>query len=304
MTTGGPDTSDVFEEEVNPANPRQYRYDGRWRDTTIARGHDRRQGGRQGRSRAGRRSPTRTTGRSSPGRTGKAYAMAIPYRTRSGLTDQCYEMMKARNLDGDEAGALAAPVDGAEHHGRHGPGRHLLPAQRPRADPRQRASTRAGRSRATRRPTSGRASTRSPTSCRSRNPPGGWMQNCNCSPAAMMNQDQPARARYADQPYLFNESPVRDIAPACRDDDRPARRRRQGDRRAGHRHRLQHRRSGTPRRGRRGSKEAWTQPATPTRSGDADAGLRADRGLGPPQRRRLRRAPWRTTPSRRPSAGD
>jgi acyl-homoserine lactone acylase PvdQ len=28
MTTGGPDTSDIFEEELNPANPRQYRYDG------------------------------------------------------------------------------------------------------------------------------------------------------------------------------------------------------------------------------------------------------------------------------------
>jgi acyl-homoserine-lactone acylase len=35
MTTGGPDTSDIFEEEVNPANPDQYRYDGQWRDFTV-----------------------------------------------------------------------------------------------------------------------------------------------------------------------------------------------------------------------------------------------------------------------------
>ena len=35
MTTGGPDTSDVFEEELNPDNPRQYRYDGQWRELTV-----------------------------------------------------------------------------------------------------------------------------------------------------------------------------------------------------------------------------------------------------------------------------
>ena len=35
MTTGGPDTSDSFELEVNPANPLQYRHDGRWRDMTL-----------------------------------------------------------------------------------------------------------------------------------------------------------------------------------------------------------------------------------------------------------------------------
>lgn len=32
MTTGGPDTSDIYELTLNPANPRQYRYDGQWRE--------------------------------------------------------------------------------------------------------------------------------------------------------------------------------------------------------------------------------------------------------------------------------
>ena len=32
MTTGGPDTGDVFELSLNPDNPEQYRYDGEWRD--------------------------------------------------------------------------------------------------------------------------------------------------------------------------------------------------------------------------------------------------------------------------------
>src|SRR5438105_10819217 len=35
MTTGGPDAADVYEEELNPANPRQYKYDGKWRDMTV-----------------------------------------------------------------------------------------------------------------------------------------------------------------------------------------------------------------------------------------------------------------------------
>src|SRR2546429_5494606 len=35
MTTGGPDTSDIFEEELNPDNPRQYRHDGQWRDMLV-----------------------------------------------------------------------------------------------------------------------------------------------------------------------------------------------------------------------------------------------------------------------------
>ncbi|KPL11340.1 hypothetical protein AMJ85_03805 [candidate division BRC1 bacterium SM23_51] len=32
FTTGGPDTTDVYAEQINPDNPKQYRYDGQWRD--------------------------------------------------------------------------------------------------------------------------------------------------------------------------------------------------------------------------------------------------------------------------------
>lgn len=32
FTTGGPDTTDIYAEQVNPKNPKQYRYDGKWRD--------------------------------------------------------------------------------------------------------------------------------------------------------------------------------------------------------------------------------------------------------------------------------
>jgi acyl-homoserine-lactone acylase len=39
------------------------------------------------------------------------------------------------------------------------------------------------------------------------NPPGGWMQNCNCSPAAMMLDSPMVREKYRAHPYLFNVGP-------------------------------------------------------------------------------------------------
>ena len=35
MTTGGPDAADCYEEELNPDNPLQYKYDDAWRDMTV-----------------------------------------------------------------------------------------------------------------------------------------------------------------------------------------------------------------------------------------------------------------------------
>lgn len=37
MTTGAPDTADVYELTVNPDNPAQYKYDGEWRDFEISK---------------------------------------------------------------------------------------------------------------------------------------------------------------------------------------------------------------------------------------------------------------------------
>src|SRR6476661_7118994 len=80
MTTGGPDTSDVFEEELNPTNPRQYRYDGKWGDKMASREVE---------------IEYTHHGPVVAHRAGKAYAMAIPYVDEVGLTDQTYETMTA-----------------------------------------------------------------------------------------------------------------------------------------------------------------------------------------------------------------
>ena len=44
------------------------------------------------------------------------------------------------------------------------------------------------------------------------NPPGGWMQNCNCSPAAMMFDSPMVPEKYRTHPYLFNGGPCRPIS--------------------------------------------------------------------------------------------
>ena len=98
MTTGGPDTSDIFEEELNPENPRQYRYDGKWREMTVRKVKIGVKNGDQ----VDLKEVELESSQHGPivaRKNGKAYAMAIPYADQIGLTDQTYETMMARNLE-------------------------------------------------------------------------------------------------------------------------------------------------------------------------------------------------------------
>ena len=98
MTTGGPDTSDIYEEELNPSNPRQYRYDGQWRDLKVVK---EKIGVKKNDTIDWREVEIEYTGHGPvvAHKDGKAYSMAIPYAGEVGLTDQIHEMMTARNLD-------------------------------------------------------------------------------------------------------------------------------------------------------------------------------------------------------------
>jgi penicillin amidase len=203
MTTGGPDTSDIFEEQLNPANPNQYRHDGAWRELTIREAEIRVKG-----------EPTPRKLKLSDShhgpivarKNGKAYAMAIPYADEVGLMDQCHAMLTARNLAEMKQAlsslqlmaqnVMVATVQGDIYYLRNG----RVPIRAQGVDPT--------------RPIVGNTSAREwrgihPMSdlVQIENPPCGWMQNCNCSPAAMMNRDQPRRERFAKTPYLYNESP-------------------------------------------------------------------------------------------------
>ena len=189
MTTGGPDTSDIFEEEVNPANPSQYRYDGNWRDFTIRKVTI----GVKNAESVERREISLAYSHHGPivaQKNGKAYAMALPYENEVGLTDQCYQMMTARNL-GEMKAALShlqlmaqnimvSTVQGDIYYLRNG----RVPIRPDGVN--------------SSRPIPGNTSANEWKGIHSmsdlvqiENPPCGWMQNCNCSPAAMMNHDQP-----------------------------------------------------------------------------------------------------------------
>jgi len=202
MTTGGPDTSDVFEEELNPDNPRQYRYDGRWREMQV---RPVRIGVKNGDQVDWRELELEYShhGPIVAHRKGKAYAMAIPYAEEVGLTDQTYETMTARNLT-EMKRALAhlqlmaqnimvATVQGDIYYVRNG----RVPVRAPGTDPS--------------RPIPGGYSTNEWRGIHSfsdlvqiENPPQGYMHNCNATPFGMMKDSPLTPEKFTRFPYLYN----------------------------------------------------------------------------------------------------
>jgi acyl-homoserine lactone acylase PvdQ len=202
MTTGGPDTSDIFEEELNPDNPRQYRYDGQWRDLQVRR------------TKIGVKNGDKVDWKETEieyshhgpivaHRKGKGYAMAIPYLEEVGLTDQTYATMTARNL-AEMKRALAqfqlmaqnvmvATVQGDIYYVRIG----RVPIRSPGSDPS--------------RPMPGSYSTNEwrgihpfADLVQIENPPQAYMQNCNVTPFGMMKDSPLTPEQYARYPYLYN----------------------------------------------------------------------------------------------------
>ena len=93
-TTGGPDTTDVYVEQVNPDDPLQYRYDGEWRDMTT----------RDVTINVKDDEPVKRTveythhGPVMLREEGKAYTLACPYLDQVDLVTQLYRMGTAKNL--------------------------------------------------------------------------------------------------------------------------------------------------------------------------------------------------------------
>jgi len=204
MTTGGPDTSDIFVEELNPENPRQYRYDGQWRDLQVRKVKI----VVKDRDRLDAKEMELEYSHHGPivaHRRGKSYAMAIPYFEEVGLTDQTYETMTARNL-AEMKRALAhlqlmgqnvmvATVQGDIYYVRNG----RVPIRAPGTDPS--------------RPIPGCFSTNEwrgihpfTDLVQIENPAPGYMQNCNVTPFGMMKDSPLTPEKYAQFPYLYNAS--------------------------------------------------------------------------------------------------
>jgi acyl-homoserine lactone acylase PvdQ len=202
MTTGGPDAADVYEEQLNPANPRQYRYDGKWRDMTVRKETIR---VKQGDKVVEQRFEIEYThhGPVVARKNGKAYAMKLPYFDQFRLPEQSYAMATARNLAEMkkalslfqlmEQNVMVATVDGDLFYLRNG----RVPVRPKGFD--------------WRKPVPGNTSAsewrgihKLDDLLQCTNPWQGYMQNCNVSPEFMMKFCPMVPERYADRPYLYN----------------------------------------------------------------------------------------------------
>lgn len=204
MTTGGPDTSDVYEEELDPTNPRRYRFKGEWREMTVRREKiPVQRGGRVELSEA--ELEYTEHGPVVARRGAKAYTMAIPYVNEVGLIDQVYQMFTSRNLAAMKRAlgglqlmsqnVMIGTVTGDIYYLRNG----RVPVRPSGCD--------------TTRPLPGGSGTCEWSGIHPfadlvqiTNPSQGYMQNNNCSPAFLM-KGSPLRAEnYAAHPYLFNDA--------------------------------------------------------------------------------------------------
>jgi acyl-homoserine lactone acylase PvdQ len=200
MTTGGPDTSDVYEEEINPENPRQYKYDGKWEDMEV------RSEVIRVKTDAGMEEKKTDIEYTRHGpvvarKDGKAYVYAIPYADEVGLMDQTYKMVTAKNLTEMKA-ALAmqqlmmqnimiGTVDGDIYYVRVG----RVPKRPPGVDWKRALPGNTSK---------GEWLGIHPFEdlVQITNPPQGYMQNCNVSPQFLF-KDCPL-VPSAEAPYLFN----------------------------------------------------------------------------------------------------
>ena len=202
MTTGGPDTADVYELSLNPLNPMQYRYDGEWRPLTrttieIAVKTD-----------SGIETVSRPAFASHHGPIGeqrgdKAYAFKLAYADEVGLTEQLARMNKSRNV-GDFLSAMSlaqlmpqntlyADVHGNTYYQRTG----RVPIRPDGYD--------------WRKPVPGDTSDSEWLGIHDTadlvqilNPAAGWLQNCNISPGTMTENSPMTADRYPYYIYMHS----------------------------------------------------------------------------------------------------
>ncbi|MBN1342740.1 MAG: penicillin acylase family protein [Phycisphaerae bacterium] len=202
MTTGGPDTADVFIETINPDNPAQYQYDGKWRDGKIetlkiaVKTKDGKIDTVTKEILYTHHGPVIAT------KDGKGYAMALAYQNEVGLADQMYGVFRSKNIEEVKAALAMAQLmpqnvmvtcrDGDIYYQRTG----RVPI---RPDGYNYS-----------RPVPGDTSATEwkgihPTSdlVQILNPECGWMQNCNVSPRVMFRDSPLTEDKYKS--YIYEE---------------------------------------------------------------------------------------------------
>ena len=202
MTTGGPDAADCYEEEINPDNARQYKYDGQWRDMTARTETIRvKDGDKIAETQVALEYTHHGPVVARKGH--KAYTLKLPYFDEFRLAEQVFAMNTAKNLDEMkkalsmlqlmEQNVMIGTVHGDIFYVRNA----RVPIRAPGYDYKK--------------PVPGNTSKTEWQGIHSfddlvqvHNPEQGYMQNCNVSPQFMMKNSPLVASRWQDRPYLFN----------------------------------------------------------------------------------------------------
>jgi acyl-homoserine-lactone acylase len=200
-TTGGPDTADVYEEEINPDNPLQYSYDGEWRDMVVETIEI------EVKTDSGVETVRREVHRTHHGPiveryNSKAYTFKLAYDDEVLLSEQLYKMGKAKNLAEflNAVGMLQFMPQNVMYGDVYGNMYYVRTGRVPiRPDGYD-----------WRRPVPGNTSATEWLGIHPQedlvqilNPPAGFMQNCNISPGTMTLNSPLTPDRY--KPYIYND---------------------------------------------------------------------------------------------------
>lgn len=197
MTTGGPDTADVFEETVQDG---KYLFQGAWQPLTVVTETIAVKGGapREVRLEYTHHGPIWAH------KGAKAYSMATPYHTEVALIEQAWHMTTAKNLAEMKRALsqlqymsqniMVSTAGGDIYYLRNG----RVPVRKPGCDPSK--------------PMPGTGECEwlgiHPLAelVQLENPPQGYMQNNNTSPVNMLKDSPLTPERWSAQPWLYNDS--------------------------------------------------------------------------------------------------
>ncbi len=202
LTTGGPDTSDVYRMKIRMSPTPQYEYDGQWKSMEVKSFEIRVKGGKSISMPALYTHLGPVVGEPDI-KNGVAFVGASPYFEQTGLYDQFYRIAKAKNVHEvnqalamhqyNEQNVMSADTEGNISYVRNG----ATPIRPDGFD--------------WNRPVDGTTSRTAwlgihPQSdlVRIVNPPQGYMQNCNISPANMMVDSPLTPDKYRN--YIYNVS--------------------------------------------------------------------------------------------------
>ena len=201
MTTGGPDTADVFKETLNPKRPNQYLYDGAWRDG-VRRTITIRVKSKDGTLKPFTRDVLYTHhGPIVAQKGGFGYAGALAYAEQAGLGDETYAMFTAKSLQ-DVKNALAmaqlmaqnvmvTTVDGDIYYQRTG----RVPIRPDGYDYNKPVDGSTSK-------TEWKGIHPAGDLVQVENPACGWMQNCNVSPRVMFRDSPLTPDKYKSYIYM------------------------------------------------------------------------------------------------------